>query len=272
MDWDSCADPEPSSHFWGWVPVPGLLCKRMFWPPLGIESWNDWGWKGLLEVMWSIPPTQAGPPRVSCWGPYPGNFWIYPRTGDSTTSVGNLFQCSASLTEKKKCFLVFSQTLLCFSLCLSPLVLSLGMTEKNLALVPFAHFLQLVKYIDEIILSLLLSRPNSSSSLSLTFIGEMLKFTFLGALCWTLSSMSISLLYWGTLNWTLLQENPCLFLSQKSSVKGEWSIVFEKKPEHSETLWALRAWEVSALIPLCWQRETQAFQSGFQKLFFINCL
>lgn len=110
--------------------------------------------------------------------------------------------CSSAqpASQKKKCFLVFSQTLLCFSLCLSPLVLSLGMTEKNLALVLFAYFLQLVKYIDKITLSLLLSRPNSSSSLSLTFIGEMLKFTFLGALCWTLSSMSIPLLYWGTLN------------------------------------------------------------------------
>ncbi|GAB0182080.1 mitochondrial enolase superfamily member 1 [Grus japonensis] len=32
------------------------------------------GWKGPLEVIWSNPPPQAGPPRASCPRPYPDNF------------------------------------------------------------------------------------------------------------------------------------------------------------------------------------------------------
>ena len=47
------------------------------------------------------------------------------REGDSTTSLGSLFQCSVTL-RGKKFFLMFRQNFLCFSLCLLPLVLSLG--------------------------------------------------------------------------------------------------------------------------------------------------
>ena len=54
------------------------------------------------------------------------------REGDSTTSLGSLFQCSVTL-RGKKFFLMFSWNFLCFSLCLLPLVLSLGTTEKSLA-------------------------------------------------------------------------------------------------------------------------------------------
>ena len=45
------------------------------------------------------------------------------REGDSTTSLGSLFQCSITL-RVKKFFLTFSWSFLCFSLCLLPLVLS----------------------------------------------------------------------------------------------------------------------------------------------------
>jgi len=55
------------------------------------------------------------------------------REGDSTTSLGSLFQCSVTL-RGKKFFLMFRWNLLCFSLCPLPLVLSLGTTEKSLAL------------------------------------------------------------------------------------------------------------------------------------------
>jgi len=57
------------------------------------------------------------------------------REGDSTTSLGSLFQCSATL-QIKKFFLMFSWNFLCFSLCPLPIVLSLGTTEKSLA--PFS--------------------------------------------------------------------------------------------------------------------------------------
>jgi len=54
------------------------------------------------------------------------------REGDSTTSLGSLFQCSVTL-RVKKFLLMFRWNFLCFSLCPLPLVLSLGTTEKSLA-------------------------------------------------------------------------------------------------------------------------------------------
>jgi len=54
------------------------------------------------------------------------------REGESTTPLGNLFQCSVTL-EEKKFFLMFKRNFLCFSLCPLPLVLPLGTTEKSLA-------------------------------------------------------------------------------------------------------------------------------------------
>ena len=55
------------------------------------------------------------------------------REGDSTTSLGSLFQGSITL-RGKKFFLMFSWNFLCFSLCPLPLVLSLGTTERQAAL------------------------------------------------------------------------------------------------------------------------------------------
>ncbi|NXN56925.1 ARMC4 protein, partial [Rynchops niger] len=54
------------------------------------------------------------------------------REGDSTTSLGSLFQCSVTLTVKKF-FRVFERNFLCSNLCPLPLVLSLGTIEKSLA-------------------------------------------------------------------------------------------------------------------------------------------
>jgi len=53
------------------------------------------------------------------------------REGDSTTSLGSLFQCSVTL-RGKKFFLMFRWNFLFFSLCPLPLVLLLGTTEKSL--------------------------------------------------------------------------------------------------------------------------------------------
>ncbi|PKU46071.1 gamma-aminobutyric acid receptor subunit alpha-4 isoform x1 [Limosa lapponica baueri] len=52
---------------------------------------------------------------------------------NSTISPKNLCQCPVTLTVEK-CFLMFRKNLLCFTLCLLPPVLSLGTTEKSLAL------------------------------------------------------------------------------------------------------------------------------------------
>jgi len=61
------------------------------------------------------------------------------REGDSTTSLGNLFQCSITL-RVKKFFLMFRRNFLCFGLCPLPLVLSLGTTENSLApSSPYTH-------------------------------------------------------------------------------------------------------------------------------------
>lgn len=40
-----------------------------------------------------------------------------------------------------------------------------------------------------------------------------------------------------------------MFLSQEKISKGENFMVSKKQTEHSESLWGLIAWEVSALIP-----------------------
>ena len=52
------------------------------------------------------------------------------REGESTTSLGSLFQCSVTL-RGKKFFLMFRRNFLCFSLCPLPLVLSLGTRNRS---------------------------------------------------------------------------------------------------------------------------------------------
>ena len=54
------------------------------------------------------------------------------REGDSTTSLGSLFQGFITL-RGKKFFLIFRRNFLCLSLCPLPLVVSLDTTEKSLA-------------------------------------------------------------------------------------------------------------------------------------------
>ena len=127
----------------GRCPQPCTHAHAPCWPRAAFRSWgwrptrnrepqNGWGWKGSLEVIWSKPPAQAGPPTADCPGPCPDGFWISPKDGDYTTSLGSLCQCSVTFPVKK-CFLMFRGNLLCFSLCPLPLVLSLGTTEKSLA-------------------------------------------------------------------------------------------------------------------------------------------
>ncbi|KAK4828311.1 hypothetical protein QYF61_025323 [Mycteria americana] len=86
---------------------------------------------------------------------------------DSTTSLGNLCQCSITLTVKK-CFLMLRWNLLGFSMHPLPLVLPLVTTEKSLAL---SSLLPLFSYLYTLIRSppsRYFSGLNSPSSLSLS--------------------------------------------------------------------------------------------------------
>jgi len=48
-------------------------------PSVFTESQNGWGWKGLLDVILSCPPVQAGPPTAGCPGPCPDGFLVFTR-------------------------------------------------------------------------------------------------------------------------------------------------------------------------------------------------
>lgn len=63
----------------------------------------------------------------------PRQFQNVSKDGDSIISLITQCHCSDSLSVKK-CFLMFRGSLLRFFLCLLPLVLSPGTTEKSLAL------------------------------------------------------------------------------------------------------------------------------------------
>ena len=97
-----------------------------------IESQNRWGWKEPLEIVQSNPLLKAS---AGCPELCPVRFFNTSKDGDSTTSLGNLLQCS-TIPTVKKFGLTFKWHLLYFSLCPWPLVLSRDTTEKSLALSP----------------------------------------------------------------------------------------------------------------------------------------
>ena len=102
-----------------------------------IKSQNSWGWKWLVEVIWSNTPfkqaTQSRVPRPTSW-----QLLLISVGKNSTASLGSLCQSFITRTAQK-CFLVFGVSLLCTSLCPLLLVLSLGTSKKSLALSYF-HF------------------------------------------------------------------------------------------------------------------------------------
>lgn len=55
------------------------------------------------------------------------------KEGDSTTSLGKMCQYLVTSSKLKTCFLMFSKKVVCLSLCLSLLVMSLGTARKSLA-------------------------------------------------------------------------------------------------------------------------------------------
>ena len=88
--------------------VPTICCssqpriahghRRTGWPRTGTarghRSTEGLGWEGTSGGHLVQPHAQAGPPRAGCPGPHPDGIRIY---GDSTTSLGNLFQGSVIL-------------------------------------------------------------------------------------------------------------------------------------------------------------------------------
>jgi len=114
-----------------------------------------------------------------------------PKHGHSTTTLGNLVQCSAIITVKKR-FLVFRRNLLHFSLC--PLLLVLHWVPlKDPASILFTSSHQVLIYINQIP-EPSLSRLKSPRSFSLSYVSFSIPFINFVARRWMLSSMSMSLL------------------------------------------------------------------------------
>ena len=110
------------------------------WPVLCESSQNhritDWqGLEGTSVGYLFHPPCQSSITYSRLHRTLSRQVLNISREGDSTTSLGSLFQFSVTL-RGKKFFLMFRWNFLCFSLCPLPLVLSLGTTEKSLA--PFS--------------------------------------------------------------------------------------------------------------------------------------
>lgn len=96
------------------------------------------------------------------------------KEGDSTTFLGNLFQCSAILTVKKR-FLVFRGNSLCFTVfqfvpvaCV-PVALHHGKEPSSIL---FTSPLQTFTCIDKVLLSPVFFRLNSPSCLSLSSLSS----------------------------------------------------------------------------------------------------
>lgn len=98
-----------------------------------LKSTKSFGLEGISGghlVIWSSLPGQDGSARAGCAGLHPDGFWISPRT---TTPQPHWATCaSVHLPSQLKCFIMFRQDPLRYSLCLMPLVLLLGITEKSL--------------------------------------------------------------------------------------------------------------------------------------------
>ena len=117
------------------------------------------------------------------------------RMRDSTTSLGNLYQCSVTLVIKN-CFLMFRWSLLCFCSCPSPQVLSLDTTEKMSV---FTAHHQILTCIDKLLWALfppgwttpdfLVPPPLSEAQLSLLY-GPSLGPSLLCPACPCLACMS----------------------------------------------------------------------------------
>lgn len=164
------------------------------------ESQYDWGWKGLLEVVLSKPMLKQGHLEQAA----ETSVWVTSEDlqGDSTASLGSLCQYSSTRTMKKY-FSVFRWNRLCSNLFPLPLLLSLGATEKSLALssvrLPFRYLYTLIRFpwgfsFLSWTATSLPTFPHGREGPSPLIIQQFL--------CWNLSSIPMSVLYWRAQNWT----------------------------------------------------------------------
>lgn len=100
-----------------WLCADNILKMAQRWIT---ESQTSWGWKRPLKVIWTNPPAQTGPPRISWPGPCPSGLLNTFSDREATTSLGDLLALTV------KCFLMLS-------FCPLPVVLSQVTTEKTLA-------------------------------------------------------------------------------------------------------------------------------------------
>lgn len=150
------------------------------------ELWYGWGWQASLEVIWSSPPAQAWPPRVSCPGPPP----------DPTSSVGNLFQWLTILTGEELFPIVDRNSCLC-TLPLFPWLRNIENTLPPTPLHPSFRYLNTVVGFSR---AFMLSSVSSFSLSSYMRCSNPL--IILMALCWSPFSVAISVFYWRAQNWT----------------------------------------------------------------------
>jgi len=101
-------------------------------------------------MIWDLEIPQSNPPLEQV--PYSrlhrkASSWVLniSREGDSTSSLGSLFQCSVTL-KVKKFFLLLRWNSLYSHLCPLPLVLSLGTVENSLAHLLDIHPLDIYKH------------------------------------------------------------------------------------------------------------------------------
>ena len=140
-----------------------------------VESQNN-RFVGFGRHLWRLSSLRvlfkAGSPTAGCSGPYPVGSWICP-----SMQIPQLFWAACSSLQssshyKKMFYLIFAWNFLNFHSGLFPLILSLDVTEKSLALSSLLPPPQLFIHTDETPLSHLFSRLNSPSSLSLSLNGR----------------------------------------------------------------------------------------------------
>lgn len=137
----------------------GLFVWFLNW---GGDSQGGWGCQGSLEVIWSHPLHKLGHPELLVQH-YISELLNISEDGDFTTSVGSLCRCSVTLTVW--IFLAVQVDAPVFQFVPLFWILSLR-TGGRTCFHPLCTQVWIFIYIDEIPLSQLFSRLNSSSFLS----------------------------------------------------------------------------------------------------------
>lgn len=152
------------------------------------ESQNGWCGKVPLEIIQFSPTGLAGPP------PCPDSFCVSPRAPQPPWAPGARSQSSVTV---KICLLVFRGNLFCFSV--FPLTLILSRAPLKIAWLcpPFLYLWTLTRSFWAF------SRLHSHRSLSPSSLERSsIALIICVASCWTLFSVSLSLLWWVAQNWT----------------------------------------------------------------------